>query len=212
MERPILTALILPAAVAPTPDALVPIGLNDLERILAAPGVLNAQRYRLDILQRFPGPYPHHFTICEIDGVQGALAWQQHRATSPDAYLDSSVGVFESMRPRFGAPPSAARTHMLIAMTTPKAGRDDDYNRWYWERHFPDGMRLPGMTSGERFKLRPDLSDAAFPHGYMALYDMHTQDLPHHYAVLNRISRTPEMPLTDALGELFAAWYVVPQS
>ena len=206
----ILTALILPHAIANNPDDPVPAGLNDAAAIKSAPGVLSVQRYRLDKQQRFPGPYPHLFTVVELDGERGARTFNEYRMQAPKAFEGSLVGIYESMRPRFGEPHPANRTHVLIAMTTPLPGRDADYNDWYWGRHFPDGMRLPGMISGERFKLLPDLSDK-FPHEYMALYDMRTDDLPHHYAVLNKISRTPEMPLTDALGPIFAAWYVCPQ-
>jgi hypothetical protein len=203
------TALIVTDAVAEKPGEKEPHVINDLSLIRKAPGVKGARRHPMSPVQRFQGPWPYHVTVVTLDGEAGAKAWVAHNKAHPEATKNSVVGVFESMRPRKGEPDGVPTTHMMVAMTTPDPARDAEYNDWYWDRHMPDGLRLPGVISGERFKIRPDLSDAKFPYQYMALYDMRIDDLAVHIKETNRVSRTPEMPVTDAVVKGYA-WYVMP--
>lgn len=203
------TALIVPDLKVSNPDDTAPAGLNDLSLIRKLPGVVSAKRYHLSKTQRIKGPWPVFFTLVKLDGEAGVKAFTQARKDNPNATEGSKVGIFQSLRPRKGEPEGVKVPYMMIAMTTPKPGREDEYNDWYWDRHLPDGMKLPGVISGERFHIQRDVSDEGFVEDYMALYDINTTDIANHIAVTNRISRTPEMPVSDALRSGFG-WYVVP--
>jgi antibiotic biosynthesis monooxygenase (ABM) superfamily enzyme len=61
---------------------------------------------------------------------------------------------------------------VLYQVTTSiDAARDDDFNRWYNERHCPDLLTFPGCTSARRY--RSTLKDDAYQ--YLAVYEFRDQ-------------------------------------
>ena len=66
-------------------------------------------------------------------------------------------------------------THKLLVFTAPVAGREDEYNSWYNAVHIQDVVAVPGIVSGQRFKLDfAGLGD--FGKRYLAIYDLHTDN------------------------------------
>lgn len=77
------------------------------------------------------------------------------------------------------------------------AGREDEYNSWYTERHLDDVLRIPGFVAAQRFRLA--LEDAAAPARYLAIYELETDDPRKALAELQTCAGTPAMPISPAL-------------
>jgi hypothetical protein len=58
----------------------------------------------------------------------------------------------------------------LIVFTSPVEGREDEYNDWYDNTHLAEFTALPGVVSGQRFKVSPHGPKA--PASYAALYEL----------------------------------------
>jgi hypothetical protein len=86
----------------------------------------------------------------------------------------------------------------LVVLSNPVAGREDEYNDWYTNRHLDDVLAVPGITGAARLKLRSQpSSDEAWR--YCALYDVDHDDPASVLEALNARSGTEDMPLSDAL-------------
>lgn len=95
----------------------------------------------------------------------------------------------------------AMEKHLMVVMTNPVPGRDDEYNSWYDDQHLEDVLKIEGIRSAERFELSAaQRGDPPYPFEYLALYWIETDDLPSVVAELKRRSGTARMPLTEALA------------
>jgi hypothetical protein len=68
--------------------------------------------------------------------------------------------------------------HILLVMSNPAAGRDDEFNDWYTNVHLHDVLAVDGIVAAQRFRLsdtqmRPDQPQ---PHRYMAVYEIEAED------------------------------------
>ncbi|MDM0084710.1 hypothetical protein QTI17_29335 [Variovorax sp. J31P179] len=91
--------------------------------------------------------------------------------------------------------------HLMCVMTSPTAGKEQEFQRWYNDQHVPDVMRLPGVLTGQRFRLSSVQHKAPpFAQNYVALYDIESDDLEGFNAEIARRFGTPEMPMSDALA------------
>lgn len=126
-------------------------------------------------------------------------------AADPAAAL--SVGPFVRRRAWSGKPDDARCALLLIALTNAQEGREEEFDRWYWDRHFLDGQQLPGCYAACRFALAEG-GDGAYRH--LALYQFDVADAA--IVVDAHLARagTPAMPLTTAISPVFQAWYVRP--
>lgn len=65
---------------------------------------------------------------------------------------------------------------VLVVLTNPVAGRDDDFNDWYTNIHVRDAMRFRGSIATQRFSLSPEQVQD-YPNGfgskYLALYEVY---------------------------------------
>ena len=63
----------------------------------------------------------------------------------------------------------------LIALTTPVAGREDEFHDWYQNIHLPEVLALPGGVSAQRFKLVAKMiGNDTNP--WLAIYDFECDD------------------------------------
>lgn len=59
----------------------------------------------------------------------------------------------------------------FLVFSNAREGRDDEYNEWYDKVHFPDLLSLPGVKSGERYRVHA--GDGETPeHRYLTVYDL----------------------------------------
>lgn len=90
--------------------------------------------------------------------------------------------------------------HIIAVLTNPVAQREDEYNRWYDDRHIPDVLTIPGVISAQRFRLSPaQRMDPPHPYQYFSLYEIETDDLPGLIEEMRRRGGTQMMPISDAL-------------
>ena len=66
--------------------------------------------------------------------------------------------------------------HLLIVVTNPVPGREQEFNRWYDGQHLDDVLKLPGFVAAQRFKLTMD-SAQSLPGPYLAIYEIDADDL-----------------------------------
>lgn len=58
----------------------------------------------------------------------------------------------------------------LIVFTSPVEGKEDEFNDWYDNTHLQQFLALPGVVSGQRFKLSP--SGPKAKQSYAAFYEL----------------------------------------
>ncbi len=67
---------------------------------------------------------------------------------------------------------------MLLVFSNPSEGQDEEFNRWYDEKHVVDVLAIPGITSGQRFALHQHddpLGAPAPKHRYVAAYSLEVE-------------------------------------
>jgi hypothetical protein len=92
--------------------------------------------------------------------------------------------------------------HILVVVTSPMPGREDEYNQWYDEQHLPDVLRVPGFTAAQRFKLLSH-SPGSLPGDYLAIYEFEPMapiDDPRAvFAALAQATASGQMPISPAM-------------
>ncbi len=157
--------------------------------------------FSLSAAQRAAAPWPHRgVTISCV--VADATVSQRPGSTL-------SIGPFLPRRDWAGTPDEQRYTHLLLALTNGKEGREDEFDDWYWNQHFPDGVRLPGCYAGRRYQLAPGGTGA---YAHLAVYQYEIAHISESIDELARRSGTAQMPITSAFSPVFQAWYVEPVS
>ncbi len=73
-----------------------------------------------------------------------------------------------------------AEKYLQIVMTSPTAGREDEFNDRYENVHVPEVLRMPGFLSGQRFRIvdpEPVDSEAGELPRYLAVYEIESDDI-----------------------------------
>jgi len=96
---------------------------------------------------------------------------------------------------------------MLLVLSKPAEGREDEYNAWYTRRHLADVLNAAGFRAAQRFRFVPSkLSrDPAAP--YLALYEVDAADREQAEKLLLEAAGTPAMPISDALAPGSITWW-----
>ena len=89
--------------------------------------------------------------------------------------------------------------HHLLAFTNPVVGREDEFNRWYDERHVPDLLAVPGFVSAQRFALTDATGQGKPGWTYLALYELETDDLDALMEEVRSRLGTDAIPVSDTL-------------
>jgi hypothetical protein len=68
--------------------------------------------------------------------------------------------------------------HVLVVLSNATDGADEEFNRWYNGVHIPDVLKVKGFAAAQRFRIADaQMGPAATPYGYLALYEVETDDL-----------------------------------
>ena len=68
--------------------------------------------------------------------------------------------------------------HTLVVLANAVEGTDDQFNDWYNNTHLSDVLKLSGFVAAQRFALSgTQLGGGKAPYGYLALYEVETEDL-----------------------------------
>jgi hypothetical protein len=93
------------------------------------------------------------------------------------------------------------KDYTYIVRSNPVPGRDEDYNRWYTERHLADVIAVPGFVSAQRFKIVDPKAEGAPEQGYMAIYTMRTDDPDTLLETLRDLVESGRMEMSDAFSQ-----------
>ena len=90
--------------------------------------------------------------------------------------------------------------HLLLVLTNPAPGREDEFNDWYTSRHLDDVLEVPGIVAAQRFALSPvQRMTPPLPWSYFAIYEVETENLAATVQALAGRSGTALMPISDAM-------------
>lgn len=93
------------------------------------------------------------------------------------------------------------RSYRIVTVLNPKEGMDDKFNDWYSNAHMPQALNVPGMVSGQRFRLSKQQREGSKPQWqYLAYYEVETDDLQGVIDELKRREGTPELVGTDTIS------------
>ena len=94
---------------------------------------------------------------------------------------------------------SFVAANILVMMTAPLPGRDEDFNAWYSHTHLPEVVALEGFTGAQRFALdRKFRADGPELRPYLALYDIAEGQLDTAQAALGAAGAAGNLTGTDA--------------
>ena len=74
---------------------------------------------------------------------------------------------------------------ILIVANEPAAGREDEYNEWYTEKHVPMMFRFRGLKKASRYRLSGENKECS---KYLAIYEFDSKE------DLEAFPRSPSMP------------------
>lgn len=98
-------------------------------------------------------------------------------------------------------------TYNIIVLSKPVAGREAEYDDWYTNRHIRDLVKVPGITSAQRFRIREDQSQGT-AHQFIARYEVETDDIAKTLAIVQERLGTDAMPMSDAFDMASATFLV----
>jgi len=108
--------------------------------------------------------------------------------------------------------------HVLVVLTNPVTGMDDEYNSWYNDTHLEDVVGLEGFTSAKRFRFESAHGSSENPtQSYLALYEVEENQYENARAALEQAiaesnaaveaGEKPGMYISPALGSDRNAWW-----
>jgi len=108
--------------------------------------------------------------------------------------------------------------HILVVLTEPVAGREDEYNDWYDHTHLRDVVGLDGFASAQRYAFVAPHADSDSPlYRYLAIYEVPEGQLDRAREALAAAvddsrraageGRTPDMYLSPAMNPSRLAWW-----
>lgn len=112
--------------------------------------------------------------------------------------------------------------NVMVVLTNALEGRDDEFNRWYDERHVGDVLGQGPFSSVQRFRVADVDTGAPPPYRYLALYEVEDGKLQEawDWIVWSRAERAealeagrePRVPMADTIAEERVSWFYAPMS
>lgn len=87
-----------------------------------------------------------------------------------------------------------------VVHSNPVAGREDEYNDWYSNRHLADVVAVPGFVSAQRFRLTDGEEEGRPSQKYMAIYTMETDAPEKTLEHLTSLVETGAMHMSEAFS------------
>jgi hypothetical protein len=63
---------------------------------------------------------------------------------------------------------------VMVVMTEPVAGKDDEYHEWYENTHLPEILSIPGVSAVQRFVAVPSTMGTVPQQRFVAIYEFDT--------------------------------------
>jgi hypothetical protein len=106
---------------------------------------------------------------------------------------------------------AAPSTYYFLVFSNPVAGHEDEYNKWYDQRHAADVTSIPGFVDGQRYMKNdlPLFRDAAVKlPKYLIVYTIVSGDVDAVFAEVERRLKTGETYLSPAYDRAGSQNYV----
>jgi hypothetical protein len=180
-----------------------------LAEILVVPGFVAARRYRLESAVSSKPPAQNQFlSAYEIEGepseVMKALDVEvaSGRMQLPDWFPQIRFTSFNGHSHGNDSDPTLV-DHLYLVFSAPPEGIDDgDYVEWYRE-HAAENTQVPGFLRNWRFRLEPEVVDAAAPttSSHLAAYEV-DGDLATLRAALDKARQVNEIHFPPWFGQI----------
>jgi hypothetical protein len=96
---------------------------------------------------------------------------------------------------------------VLVVLTNPVEGREDEFNEWYSGRHLDDVLAVEGFTAAQRFKLVDSKLSRGCEHRYLAIYEADHDDAERAETALFAAAGTDAMPISEAMAKPQVTWF-----
>jgi hypothetical protein len=101
-------------------------------------------------------------------------------------------------------------TSLLVVLTSPTEGREDEYNDWYSNEHLADVLKAAGFAAAQRYKFVPSTLSKRPAAPYLAIYEVDSAQREQAEKLLLETATTPAMPISGALGPRPITWWFEP--
>lgn len=94
--------------------------------------------------------------------------------------------------------------YVLMVLTNPVEGREDEYNTWYDTAHLPDVLSVKGFVAAQRFEVS-EVSAASVAHRSVTIYEIECDDI----GATAQALLDAQLPVSDAFdrGSASAIYY-----
>ena len=89
--------------------------------------------------------------------------------------------------------------HVLLVLSNPTEGKEDEYNDWYDNTHLGEVLQIPGFTAAQRFEVNGPPVTGEATHKYMALYDLDTDNPQDALVELGARVQDGQVEMSDAI-------------
>jgi hypothetical protein len=93
------------------------------------------------------------------------------------------------------------KDYVYVVRSNPVKGAEEEYNRWYTERHLSDVLAVPGFVSAQRFQICNPADENAPSQAYLALYFMRTDDPDALLETLTNLVESGQMEMSEAFSQ-----------
>lgn len=88
--------------------------------------------------------------------------------------------------------------HVLLVLSEPVAGREDEYNDWYDNVHLVEVLRVPGFVAAQRFVAGDAMPGRQGPpRTYLSIYEIEADEVGTALAALSKA--VAEMNMSTAI-------------
>lgn len=96
---------------------------------------------------------------------------------------------------------------LLVVLTSPTEGREDEYNDWYSNAHLADVLKAAGFEAAQRFAFVPSKLSRNPAAPYLAIYEVDADKREQAEKLLLETANTAAMPISGALGPKPITWW-----
>jgi hypothetical protein len=101
-------------------------------------------------------------------------------------------------------------TALLVVLTNPVEGREDEYNEWYTGQHLDDVLTAAGFQAAQRFKFVESKLSRRPVAPYLAIYEVDADQRERAEQLLLETANTDAMPISDAMESRTTKWWFEP--
>jgi hypothetical protein len=98
--------------------------------------------------------------------------------------------------------------YIYVVLSSPREGREEEYNEWYSNKHIPDVLGLGPFSAARRLKVTKSVFGPPPQQQYLAFYET-DEDPADALAVLEAARGTDRLSGSDAIDpESVSSWFI----